>query len=151
MPNIKALYLQTIRFFKFLLYVHSENQWPPGSNQFWPQGNNLNNLGRGSIQMCHAKYLTSSLCQFSVFTIYIKGKPLTPRAGLNLKLEAKFEQFGTEPIYQISKLCTFSKKVFKVFTICTYSENQWPPGWGQFWPQGYNLNNLGRGRPISTP
>ena len=21
----------------------------------------------------------------------------------------------------------------------------WPLGWGQFWPQGYNLNNFGNG------
>jgi hypothetical protein len=47
--------------------------------------------------MIHAKYLTSILCQFREddclsFTIYTKGKPMNPRAGLILMLEAKFEQ-----------------------------------------------------------
>ena len=23
--------------------------------------------------------------------------------------------------------------------------NLWPPGWGQIWPKGYNLDTLGRG------
>jgi hypothetical protein len=34
---------------KFLLYTYTENLWPPGRGQFWRQGYNLNNFGRGPI------------------------------------------------------------------------------------------------------
>ena len=44
-------------------------------------------------------------------------------------------------------LLVSEKKNFKVFLLCSYVSNLWPPppGRGQFWPQGHHMNNLGRG------
>ena len=50
-------------------------------------------------------------------------------------------------VYQISKTWAFwfqTRRFLKVFPykgLC----KMWPLGWGQFWPQGYNLNNFGNG------
>ena len=37
------------------------------------------------------------------------------------------------------------KKNFKVFLLCSYVSNLWPPGRGPIWPQGHHMNNLRRG------
>ena len=53
-----------------------------------------------------------------------------------------------EATYQISKdlgILVTVKKIFKGFPYVSLCKTLWPLGWGQFWPQGYNLNNLGRG------
>ena len=42
-------------------------------------------------------------------------------------------------------LLVSEKKNFKVFLLCSYVSNLWPPGWGPVWPQGHHMNNLGRG------
>jgi len=34
---------------KFSLYNSMLKLWPPGQDQFWPQGHNLNNVGRGPL------------------------------------------------------------------------------------------------------
>ena len=45
----------------------------------------------------------------------------------------------------LRRRCHLSKKLTHDYML--YSENCWPPGRGQFWPQGHNLGNLGRGKP----
>ena len=42
-------------------------------------------------------------------------------------------------------LLVSEKKNFKVFLLCSYVSNLWPPGWGPTWPQGHHMNNHGRG------
>ena len=42
-------------------------------------------------------------------------------------------------------LLVSEKKNFKVFLLCSYVSNMWPPGQGPIWPQGHHMNNLGRG------
>ena len=42
-------------------------------------------------------------------------------------------------------LLVSEKKNFKVFLLCSYVSNLWPPGQGPIWPQGHHMNNLGRG------
>ena len=37
------------------------------------------------------------------------------------------------------------EKTFEVFSLYESMKNKLPLGRGHFWPQGYNLNNLGRG------
>ena len=74
----------------------------PGWGHFWPQGNNLNNLGRGP---------------------------------------------PGEAMHQISKawaFCFQTKRFLKFFPVWLYVKEV-TPGAGPFLPQGYNLNNFGRG------
>ena len=49
--------------------------------------------------------------------------------------------------YQISRLRLygFRQEIFSMFSLYKPMSNMWPLGWGHFWPQGYNLNKLGRG------
>ena len=42
-------------------------------------------------------------------------------------------------------LLVSEKKNFKVFLLCSYVSNLWPPVRGPIWPQGHHMNNLGRG------
>ena len=42
-------------------------------------------------------------------------------------------------------LLVSEKKNFKVFLLCSYVSNLWPPGRGPIWPQGHDMNNLGKG------
>ena len=42
-------------------------------------------------------------------------------------------------------LLVSEKNNFKVFLLCSYVSNLWPPGQGQFWPQAHHMNNFGRG------
>ena len=42
-------------------------------------------------------------------------------------------------------LLVSEKKNFKVFLLCSYVSNLWPPGRGPIWPQGHHMNNLIRG------
>ena len=47
--------------------------------------------------------------------------------------------------YQCSMPCGSGQEdLFHVFPIKAYVKHL-TPGWGGFWPQGYNLNKLGRG------
>ena len=41
--------------------------------------------------------------------------------------------------YWVKRRCRLKFSLFKAFV------KLWPPGRGQFWPQGHNLNNFGRG------
>jgi hypothetical protein len=83
LPARPSTYLNLITSF-FLL----KNQWPPGRNQFWPQGYNLNNLGRGSLckVSCHIFNLLPLSIQrrrffkFSLYT-YKENYRLWGRAG----------------------------------------------------------------------
>ena len=38
------------------------------------------------------------------------------------------------------------KKIFSYFPYISLCKAFDPPGWGHFWPKGYNLNKLGRGQ-----
>ena len=31
------------------------------------------------------------------------------------------------------------------YLLYYYCSNLWPPGWGQFWPQGYHMNRIDKG------
>ena len=42
-------------------------------------------------------------------------------------------------------LLVSEKKNFKVFLLCSYVSNLWPPGPGPIWPQGHHISNHGRG------
>ena len=42
-------------------------------------------------------------------------------------------------------LLVSGKKNFKVFLLCSYVSNLWPPGRGPIWPHGHHMNNFGRG------
>ena len=42
-------------------------------------------------------------------------------------------------------LLVSEKKNFKVFLLCSYVSNLWPPGRGPILPHGHHMNNLGRG------
>ena len=42
-------------------------------------------------------------------------------------------------------LLVSEKKNFKVFFLCSYVSNLWPPGQGPIWPQGHHMNYLGTG------
>jgi hypothetical protein len=68
------MYLETIRFFDFLLYVYIENQWPRGGGNSDPRAITWTILLEVHYTMFHAQYLTSSICQLLeilllVFTI----------------------------------------------------------------------------------
>ena len=34
------------------------------------------------------------------------------------------------------------------YLLYNYCSNLWPPGWGQFWPQGYHMNRIDIGTNI---
>ena len=59
----------------------------PGAGPFWPQGHNLNKLGRGPLgdainQISRPKALWSQTRRFFMFlTIKAYVKPVTPEAG----------------------------------------------------------------------
>ena len=99
----EALWFQTRRFFHVSPYISLCNTCdPPGQGQVWPQGHNLNKLGREHKVMLHTK------CQGS--------RPY------GLRQEGFFH---VSPYISLCNTCD-------------------PPGQGQFWPQGHNLNKLGR-------
>ena len=79
-----------------------KNKWTLGRGHFWPQGYNLNNRDRGSLD---------------------------------------------DATYQIVKAGAFyfQTRTFLKFFPYMSLENKWPPGRGNFWPQGFNLNTPDRG------
>ena len=46
--------------------------------------------------------------------------------------------------YQGSRTIRFRQEDFNMFSLCKHMYKMCPPGPGHFWPQGYNLNKLGR-------
>ena len=73
-----------------------------------------------------------------------EGPVLTPGASYE---QSWYKSTGRCFIPNIKALhfLVSEKKNFKVFLLCSYVSNLWPPGRGQFWPQGHHMNNLGRG------
>ena len=47
--------------------------------------------------------------------------------------------------YQGSGPCGFKEEDFFMFSSYRPMLNMCSPGWANFWPQGHNLNKLGRG------
>ena len=85
-------------------------------------------------------------------SLFLCFELVTPRARPVLTPGASYEQSW----YKSTRRCLIpniiavhflvsEKKNFKVFLLCSYVSNLWPPGRGQFWPRGHHMNNLGRG------
>jgi hypothetical protein len=101
--------------------------------------------------MFHAKYLTSSICQLleefflSFYYIHIR-KINDPRGGADFDPRAIIWTFLVR-VYQTMPYAKYlSSRPFGSlqegilsFYYMSYSENQRPPGRGQFWPQAYNF------------
>ena len=99
-------------------------------------------------------FLVSEKKNFKVFLLcsYVSNLWPPPGAGPVLTPGASYEQswYRSTRRYYIQNIKALhflvsEKKNFKVFFLCSYVSNLWPPGWGQFWAQGHHINNLGRG------
>ena len=75
-----------------------------------------------------------------------------PRGGANIDprgiiwtnlVEVHKEMLHTK--YQSSAPSSFREEEFRSLPSLFQCSNTWPPGRGQFWPQGHHMNKLGRG------
>ena len=134
------------------------NLWPPGWGQFWPQGHQMNKLGRGPLG--DATYKISKLCTFQFqrrwflkFSFFVPiFQTCDPRGmGQFWPKGHHMKNLGRGPLgeatyqYQSSAPASLREEYFfKVFLLCCYVSNLWPPGRGQFWPQWHHMKKLGR-------
>ena len=116
--------------------------------------------------MLHTKYQTSAPSSFrkeefwSFPSLFLCFEIVTPRARPVLTPGASYVQSWYKstrrcfiPNIKALHFLVSEKKNFKVFLLCSYVSNLWPPppppppppGQGQFWPLGHHMNNLGRG------
>ena len=127
--------------------------------QFDPTGIIWTTLVEVHLEMLHKKYQSSAPSSFrkeefwSFPSLFLCFKIVTPGARPVLTPGESYEQSW----YKSTRRCFISnikalhflvsgKKNFKVFLLCSYVSNLWPPpGQGQFRPQGHHVNNLGRG------
>ena len=75
----------------------------PGLAHFWPQGHNLNKVGKGLLD------------------------------------DASYQ------IFRLSRPCGFRQEDFFMFPNISLCKTRDPPGQAHFGPQGYNVNNFGKG------
>ena len=72
------------------------------------------------------------------------GANLDPKSIISKNLvEVNKEMLHTK--YQSSMPSIFREEEFWRWPSLFQCSNLWPPGWGQFWPQGFHMNKLGRG------
>ena len=107
--------------------------------------------------MLHAKYQSSRPSSFreeelwnfrSLFLCSTNdpqgGASFDPRGILWTNLvEVHKEMPHTK--YKISTPSSFREEKFWKWASLFLCSNLWPPGRGQFWPQGHHMNKLGRG------
>jgi hypothetical protein len=101
------------------------------------------------LMILYTKYLSSSLKPsdnkifFKIYYIHItktyiydpRGEANFDSRAINLTILVEFRYTMFHDKYLTSSLCQFRGENFKLI-LHTYKENLWPPGWGQFWPQG---------------
>ena len=131
----------------------------PKSRPVLTQGHHINNLGTSPLG--DASYQISNLCtflfqrrrilKFSFFVPMFRtcdspgaGPVLTPGVSYEQSWYRSTRRYYIQNIKALHFLVS-EKRDFKVFLLCSYVLNLWPPGQGQFWPQGHHMNNLDRG------
>ena len=58
--KLQAFQFQSRRIIKFSFLVPTLNLWPPGLDEFWPQGHFMNKIGKGPQGDAHTKYQIST-------------------------------------------------------------------------------------------
>ena len=87
--------------------------------------------------------LPSLLLLFQLMTPGM-GPVLTPRDHMN-RIDIGPNIIVQGQMIKALLLLVLEKKNFKVFLLCSYVSNLWPPGQDPIWPQGHYMTNLGSG------
>ena len=140
----------------FLLCSYARTCEPHGRTSPDPRGIAWTHLIEVHKEMLHTKYQGSRPSSFRVEELWNfrslflcstydpqGGASFDPRGILWTNLvEVHKEMLHTK--YQISTPSIFKEEKIWRWASLFLCSNLWPPGRGQFWPQGHHMNKLGR-------
>ena len=144
-------------------FFYDLNLWP----SFWPDMNHFRTHARfhqdkqsnfhhnRTKNVDSGEYISQKVSErknFEVGLLCFYVPPCDPKGGANTEprgiiwtnlAEVHKEMLHTK--YQSSAPSSFTEKEFWSLLSLFLCSNMWPPGRGQFWPQGHHMNKLGTG------
>ena len=73
---------------------------------------------------------------------------VSPKLGWGLKCLAQGHSLNKRAMMALNRSPESVSPQNEFYLLYYYSSDLWPPGWGQFWPQGYHMNRIDIGPNI---